>query len=264
MSLRKIIEISALVGLSQQMPQDNAGVMNGCEEGGIACRMQQIIATADKVVADAQEADDGSSFIPQDRAIGAPGMGLIDGYGCWCYFEDDYYKGKGAAIDPIDQYCKLLHQGYECIIMDFQNTPFACVPWEVSYNSAYAGGYHPLGLTPGHIEAECDSLNTPGTCQNAACRVEGYFLQGFFGEAIFNLGIDENHNHEKGFDPDTNCPTITHTPGPFTMECCGEFPKRFPYKNRTDNKCCGTSTYNPNMFVCCADGSVSLSAMNCP
>lgn len=200
------------------------------------------------------------------RAIQQSNMGLVNGYGCWCYFENDNYKGKGTPVDAIDQYCKLLHQGYECIIMDFENTPFACIPWEVDYNSAYAGGYHPLGLQPGHIEDECDRINTVGTCQNAVCRVEGYFMQGFFTEAIFNMGIDTTKNHNNGFNPEdeANCPTIVHNPGQYDMECCGEYPKRFPYKDRDNNKCCGNSTYNPTMFVCCSDGSVGTSALNCP
>merc|ERR1712176_615978 len=165
----------------------------------------------------------------------------------------------------IDTYCKGLHMGYECIMMDFQDTMFACIPWEIEYNSAYAGGYHPLGLEPGHIEDECDRINTPGTCQNAVCRVEGYFMQGFFSEAIFNLAINTEYNHSMGFNPDeNNCPTITHVQGDYELECCGVYPHRIPYHNRENNKCCGNTTYNPKMFVCCDDGSVSTSDLNCP
>ena len=201
-----------------------------------------------------------------NRALKQEDMGLLGpGYGCWCYFEDQYQRGKGDPVDAIDALCKDLHAGYECILRDFDNPTrpeLSCIPWEVDYNSAYAGGYHPLGKEPGHIEDECNRINTVGTCQNAVCRVEGYFMQGYFFEQFFNFGFDAQFNHAT-FDPQANCFSTVHQLGPYVDDCCGSYPHRMPFRNRDDNKCCGNNTYNPGMFFCCDDGTISTSELNC-
>ena len=46
-------------------------------------------------------------------------LSSINGYGCWCYFDGKFGKGKGEPIDELDQFCKTLQQGYECIIFKF-------------------------------------------------------------------------------------------------------------------------------------------------
>ena len=40
------------------------------------------------------------------------------------------------------------------------------------------------------------------------------------------------------------------------MQCCGEYPERFPYQPKTGKACCGSSTYNTNLLECC-NGNVS-------
>ena len=59
-------------------------------------------------------------------------MDQINDYGCWCYFEDQHGQGKGQPVNDVDEYCKQLHQGYDCAKIDSQN---ACIPWEANYNS---------------------------------------------------------------------------------------------------------------------------------
>ena len=46
-------------------------------------------------------------------------LSSINGYGCWCYFDGKFGKGKGEPIDELDQFCKTLQQGYECVIFKF-------------------------------------------------------------------------------------------------------------------------------------------------
>ena len=48
-------------------------------------------------------------------------LGVIDHYGCWCYFETDHGKGKGNPVNKIDQVCKTLHDGYSCAVKDSEN-----------------------------------------------------------------------------------------------------------------------------------------------
>ena len=56
------------------------------------------------------------------NAIGLQAFEDIDGYGCWCYFEDDHGLGRGQAQDPIDNHCRTTHDGYSCAIMDHGST----------------------------------------------------------------------------------------------------------------------------------------------
>merc|ERR1712098_305164 len=62
----------------------------------------------------------------------------IDGYACWCYFQDDHGKGRGKPVNEMDARCKVLQDGYTCIMMDADdegndNESFdeGCIPWDV-------------------------------------------------------------------------------------------------------------------------------------
>ena len=55
-------------------------------------------------------------------------------YGCWCMYNEDYVFGKSKPVDQIDSYCRDLHNGYDCIVMDMAEAGNdACVPYEVDY-----------------------------------------------------------------------------------------------------------------------------------
>ena len=56
------------------------------------------------------------------NAIGLQAFADIDGYGCWCHFEDDHGIGRGQAQDAIDNHCRTTHNGYSCAIMDHGST----------------------------------------------------------------------------------------------------------------------------------------------
>lgn len=40
--------------------------------------------------------------------------------------------------------------------------------------------------------------------------------------------------------------------------CCGEFPNRNVFMKRLNKKCCGTTTYNTDMYECCGDSSIQM------
>lgn len=44
---------------------------------------------------------------------------------------------------------------------------------------------------------------------------------------------------------------------PKGMQCCGEYPERFPYKPETGKACCGSTSYNTNIMECCKDKKLS-------
>lgn len=98
-----------------------------------------------------------------NRAITQSDMGLLNDYGCWCFFESSHGNGKGKPVDELDTYCKALHDGYECIIADSEAQGQACVPWEIPYNSAFGTGI-PTGLTMQGLSDECDTNNPADSC----------------------------------------------------------------------------------------------------
>jgi len=63
-------------------------------------------------------------------------IGAINGYACWCYFQDAHGRGKGSPVNEVDAQCKILHDGYTCIMMDAEDEGKNCAPWDVKYNSA--------------------------------------------------------------------------------------------------------------------------------
>ena len=66
-----------------------------------------------------------------------PTMDVINGYGCWCYFNDDHGKGKSKPVNEIDAYCKTLHEGYECAILDGIEEGSTCEPWNSAYRAVF-------------------------------------------------------------------------------------------------------------------------------
>lgn len=204
------------------------------------------------------EGEDPNSFGCAFRNFGAS-QGTIDNlneYGCWCYFGDDHGRGKGSAIDQIDEMCKILHDGYECAMRDAEDEGSTCVPWEVDYESAVGGS----ALT---IQEECAASNSGNNCAIRACIVEGSFLSNLLDAFVNGGSINQNHLHSNGFDPAIGCPVKKSGGGPSNKSCCGNYPDRFPYKTvGGDRQCCGNRTYNSLTLKCC-DTDSSTVKFNC-
>ena len=173
----------------------------------------------------------------------------ISGYGCWCYFGWDHGKGKGEPANKLDQYCKWLHDGYECAIMDSKaENDNNCVPWEVEYNPALT-----LGNEFEQLEYECLNKNINNKCAMRACTVEHYFILN-----IFASFFDPNHIFDSSlkhslnvFNPVDNCPVI-HGHVESEKSCCGSYPRRYPFKTLNGERgCCGKRTYDTFRFQCC-------------
>jgi len=194
-----------------------------------------------------------------ERALLQVDMGLLNRYGCWCYFEEEHGTGRGRPVDEIDQICKTLHDGYTCIEMDAADRNIECIPWEVPYNSAFGSGI-PSGLTMSGIVEECDRQNTPDSCESWTCKVEGWFAQSYFTYAAHGGLINPAHMHSNGFDPKQDCPIQTGIKS--ERQCCNDYPVRFPYKTYGGSRsCCYGHTYNTGLYSCCDDGHVRIT---CP
>merc|ERR1739848_679087 len=175
-----------------------------------------------------------------------------EGYGCWCYFYEKHGRVRGAPVDELDGFCKILHEGYECSMIDsVEAGDDDCVPWEVSYIAAVGG-------TEDQIREGCINNNPNNTCAQNACSVEGYFVENLVALALSGNAADyDSFGHTQGgFDAIEQCPTKKGNGGG-EKECCGNYPLRYPFKVLDgDRACCGTRTYKTSVLSCCNDGSV--------
>lgn len=209
-----------------------------------------------------------------------PTLARIDGYGCWCYFEDDHGKGRGHPANEIDQLCQVLHQGYECAMLDndeeavAQNqanltpAPFGsknnapassvtssepCIPWEVDYASGNKGQID-------SIVADCAFRNPDSNCAMRSCIVESYFVTNVFQLFFGSNPFDDTLQHSKGFNPRQDCPVNKGEYSP--RSCCGLYPFRHPYKTYDGARaCCGHKTYDVAILTCCEDDKVRMSCL---
>lgn len=183
------------------------------------------------------------------RSLAGTTVMTVDGYGCWCYFEDSHGQGRGKPVSEIDAACKVLHDGYECAMIDAGDDE--CVPWEVSYSSV-------TGLGGDALTTGCYALNGIDTCASHACIIEGNFVTGMFDLLLSGFAIDDNLKHANGFNVDVECPTKSGMKS--DKACCGNYPKRFSYKTYGgDRACCQQRTYDTQVLTCCNDGRPKIS-----
>jgi len=195
-----------------------------------------------------------NNSLPSDRSVTelmGPLLDRINKYGCWCYFNEDHGKGKSQPVDDVDAICKMLHEGYECAILDAQEAGEECTPWEVDYDSTSAGF--------DSIVEECTSRNADKTaCAVNSCIVEQWFVVSIFQSFLGGNQHTPNNLHINGFDVDNECPTRPGTASEHS--CCGLYPYRHPFKTYGGARsCCGSKTYDNSILSCCADGRVRLS-----
>lgn len=209
-----------------------------------------------------------------------PSFAAFDTYGCWCYFNADgslqgslnNRHGAGRPVDEMDEYCRQLTWGYDCLIMeaDAQNYVMAeaidpanngnpCVPWEVEYLPGTGSGF-------AGINSLCETFNTifsstDKECAIAVCKIESLFILNLIALAGGN-GINSAYHHDQGFVPNRqNCPTVVGG-GPDDRECCGNYPYKRPFHTRNGaNDCCTNDgsyvqVYQPLTHFCCNNAQV--------
>jgi len=184
----------------------------------------------------------------------------INGYGCWCYFQEEHGKGRGQPANEVDESCKWLHDGYTCILLDSEaEGDFDCVPWDVAYSGATG-----LGVSAGDsssleyaIRRTCNKNNKKNKCGERSCKVESYFVLNLFKHFLAGVVFDPSLKHSLGFfNPKDDCP-IKQGIMKSDKACCGEYPLRFPYKHLNGGrKCCNGSTYNAIVMQCCNDDHI--------
>merc|ERR1712150_331806 len=179
----------------------------------------------------------------------------INEYGCWCYFEHDYIKGRGKPKNDVDRFCKLLHDGYECSISD--GCPSS--PWDVDYNTGT-----PAGLE--NLREECLIKNAGNECAQNVCITEGWFVLSLFQQFLSFNQHDSSLLHSNGFNVESQCKGgkggNVNVVADESRQCCGEYPTRHPFRsNGGARSCCGSRTYEVGVFTCCPGNVVSIT---CP
>ena len=212
------------------------------------------------------------------------------GYGCWCRF-GGASKGRGKAVDDIDNLCKKLTQSYQCLRLDILNDDGAyCDPVTEPYLFDI-GNYImiSLNLPSLTIADNCAQNNKGNKCAAQTCELELNMLMEYYRGLLKDpnfttLTVDASKQHVKfsgPFDPAAECGNpgnpqqvlqqlsnqqinqANHAGNhPETwksdLECCGTFPNRVPFHTLNGQRaCCNGRTYNKIMNNCCA-GTIQL------
>lgn len=110
----------------------------------------------------------------------------INNYGCWCYFESKHGHGKSKPVNDVDALCKILHEGYDCAMVDAEANGDSCVPWEVDYNTGTAN----LDNLVETCTVKNQNTGDQTDCATNSCIVEGYFITN-----VFQLFISGTSQH---------------------------------------------------------------------
>jgi len=228
------------------------------------------------------------------------GLSDLEGYGCWCYFNDETndYKGKGLAMDStFDLACRTLRHSYECAQMDYvndaedseeENNIEECHPWNVTYSSA-------LFCEKDILDSCCDTFNknpdgSRNDCAYYACLTENHFVKQVIELLVLDgESMDNGLVWSAGFDASTECipvaatviPTTT-TAGSTTVgssvetissggsnstsvpvevrQCCGEYPARYAYKSTDGSRDCCNGHVFSTDFLVCCDDGTTAVA----
>lgn len=173
-------------------------------------------------------------------------------YGCWCFQMGNYplRLGNGSPVDDVDKICKRHKECYQCAKRDSSDGD--CLPEETGYK--FKASFDSVTTTP---IVEC--VNRVGSCQRSICECDRAFAARLpMASGGDNGWTGAHHAHYGGFDSRSGCLARIHPPGgSHEVQCCGEFPDRFPYrfaKDGSGKQCCGGNViFSTETHSCCDD-----------
>jgi len=191
------------------------------------------------------------SMIPAGSTLRA-----LDGYGCFCYFDENHTKGSGNPKNTIDERCLALHQGYSCAKIDGECDE----PWTANYITSVGFGQLYSTTSAEQIAVEqCTAYGNTG-CELRACITEVNFAVSMFRDvSVIQGSYDTTLLHSNGFNTATECPKKAPTAG--GVSCCGDYPNRAPFKTNTNTftrDCCGGTVYDTDMYCCANSNTVQI------
>lgn len=173
-------------------------------------------------------------------------MNEIQAYGCWCNFGDHWRHGRSKPVNEVDGFCKDLMNCYKCVQMDqeAESLPGICDAVDEEYKGPSLIRVQQVGV----LQA-CSEENNDDPCKTRVCSCDTNFvyklMEGFFAGIVF----DATPQHSGSFDIEASCPKGSHNAA--NKDCCGIYPKRFPYGVSANRQCCVSKTYNPASLNCC-------------
>jgi len=198
-------------------------------------------------------------------------------YGCWCLFSSNngyVGSGNGEAVDEMDAECKLLHDNYNCMVVE----EASCDVYNVVYNrpggawtTTWADQLWSGTVTPEDIVTECNKVNNP-LCERSACIIESTFLNKYYALETRRLAGDgsilrSQNYHENGFN-NAQC----NMGNSFTSwssnrgdkRCCGQYETyKQIYFTGTKGCCNNQNVYNHQTKKCCMNGNVRDMTASC-
>jgi len=188
-------------------------------------------------------------------------------YGCWCIADKahDFHNGQaGVPVDPIDSSCKRQYQCYECAKMDHPNRNCDSSITQYHYN-LLLDDTDPNNHWKKSIQCtDPADRNEKFSCRRAMCECDKRLAEDL--RTHFDEWSVDNHKIQGNFNADVQCvknPSGGNNEGP--IECCGDYPNRFPFSTQGGNRqCCSSAgkTYNPTVNECCGDSVEGVG--NCP
>lgn len=160
-------------------------------------------------------------------------------YGCHCAIDGPHniLAGGGKPLDEIDSACKRHKECIQCALQDFDQ---ATCPWWKPYKMTAM-----VDDTTGEKHLVCQ--DQPGYCKRALCECDAQFARDLYNERQ-NYNRDFHHRYGN-IDTDEMCKSVNRgkgygqsggnggNSGTGESQCCGNYPKRFPY-NESKNQCC--------------------------
>jgi hypothetical protein len=102
----------------------------------------------------------------------------ISQYGCWCDFENGMKHGAGKPVNAVDEACRDLQLGYQCVKIDSRENQDHCDPDNTDYTLTF-------GVDVEFLDFMCNLLNDYDPCKARLCALESYFLG-----TLMNLSLE--------------------------------------------------------------------------
>ena len=201
-----------------------------------------------------------------------PLFGKFFNYGCHCFtggirdmFATTVPQQHAKPVDQPDNMCRNHERCHQCVKFDHgaRCDAHKGYRFEARQDSVTGSKY-------------ITCLNENDSCQKAHCECDkalAYDLAEY--EYIWSL---LNHREWSNFDPANRCIVADSTKeikarmvvdvqlklaqkedDKASMECCGEYPRRYPYHPVDDKgnvrECCGSTPFDPYTKECCLDGT---------
>lgn len=156
--------------------------------------------------------------------VNVPSLQFIDTfYGCHCrnfdqgkILADVRLATKGTPVDPVDEICQYLHNGWSCLATrdncDIQ------APYITPSLINFVPNASDIPMQ------ECERVN-PSQCGQNLCKVEMYFVINLFNYMFTNI-YDQNMTDDNGFDVGMDCPLFAGSCSQVNKCCVGEYPTK--------------------------------------